>query len=747
MDRIIPYSVALCAAKKPASTMGNFANHMLYIDFETFMSSTCTLKKLTLRDYLSQTHCLGFSYALDDGEINYVCGNPGVSTLADLQSICESDDWCVVAHNAAFDVRVMRHLLGLPQPRHVRCTLELACAALPNNAGGYSLANLARTLGLGDKLDINLSHHTPEQLEKYCKRDTELCRKLYNLVAPVLCDEELEMAELANAARELWLEVDQEKVVEAFKSFDNLASVSAVQAYALLGDGGEKAFGLDGDTAPESIEELSQQIENGEVHIRSVKPHAVKQLLLENLGFDAQSISRKKINPEKLRANPTVAGIISSVERANKSLSHRRRVNTFVDRDLVDLEFGYARATTTLRFSSPQPGGKGINLHNMAKRDKVISKALRSIFRFPDGHCAVRADFANVEYRIMGKICGCEHTEKLFSVDPLADPYLGFGNKATGRTWEKKDPVRNGLFKPAVLGLSYMMSHYRFTEELLKAFADPECRMKSDDLRRVCADMRWDYKSLPAFAKSAVTRLKCPEEFATVAWFMREGFHEVHPEFGRTARWLLDAVARLNRAIDPELALEQEYEKPNAPPRNYLSLEWLADMYGSGTKSVGVRLFGWPQPTVVWRDIGMREALVFGKPGITLTAMHAKKGYRPLTLNIVIENCGQGGGRNGLVYGHLELAKKFPYQFSVHDELMLVVPKTPKDILAARSALCDLFAPGAVRDPFGWSVVIDPEEISVTQSMYEGLPSGVPSMKEFWIHMEANAPDVLSTLS
>lgn len=711
------------------------------------MSATCTLKKLTLRDYLSQTHCLGFSYALDDGEINYVSGAPEEGILLDLRAICEDPDWCVVAHNAAFDVRVMRHLLQLPQPQHVRCTLELACAALPNNAGGYSLANLAKTLALGDKLDINLASHTAEELERYCKRDTELCRKLYNLIAPQLCDEELQMAELANAARELWLEVDQEKVVAAFKAFDNLASVSAVQAYTLLGEGSEKAFGLDGDTAPESMEELSQQIEDGEVQIRSVKPHEVKKLLLENLGFDAQSISRKKINPEKLRANATVAGVITAVERTNKSLSHRRRVNTFVNRNIVDMEFGYARATTTLRFSSPQPGGKGINLHNMAKRDKVISRALRSIFRFPEGHCAVRADFANVEYRIMGKICGCEHTEKLFSADPLADPYLGFGNKATGRTWEKKDPIRNGLFKPAVLGLSYMMSHYRFTEELLKAFADPECKMKSDDLRRVCADMHWEYKSLPPFAKSAVTRLKCPEEFATVAWFMREGFHEVHPEFGRTARWLLDTVARLNRAIDPELALEQEYEKPNAPPRNYLSLEWLGDRYGAGTKSVGVRLFGWPQPTVIWRDIGMREALVFGKPGITLTAMHAKKGYRPLTLNIVIENCGQGGGRNGLVYGHLELAKKFSYQFSVHDELMLVVPKDPVSVLEARTALEGLFGPNSVREPFGWSVVIDPSEITVTQSLYEGLPGGVASMDEFWQRVSANDESALFSLS
>jgi len=712
-----------------------FSTHHLFIDFETFYTKKVQLSTMTLRAYAAATHVTGLSYAMDDGEVNFILGTPDEPTLADLRAIAESDDWCVVAQNAAFDVRIWRHVLGLPQPKHVRCTLEMSCAVLPNNAGGYSLANLAKTLNVGEKIDINLQDCSDADLEKYCKNDTELCRRIYNAVAPQLCDRELLMGEMCNKARELWLEIDRDKVSAAFNTFNSLSSSSVTEAYALLGEEAESAFGMEGDGS-----------------VRSVKPHKVKALLLENLGFDTQSISRKKINPEKLRANPAVAGVITAVERANKSLSHRRRVKTFLNKDIVDLEYGYARATTTLRFSSPQPGSKGINLHNLSKRDKVIAKAIRSIFKYPSGYCAVRADFSNVEYRIMGKICGCQHTETIFASNPLADPYLGFGNKATGRTWEKKDPVRNGLFKPAVLGLSYLMSHHRFTEELLKAFADPECRMKADDLRRVCADMRWEFKSLPNFAKSAATKLRCPEEFATVAWFMREGFHEVHPEFGRTARWLQEVVARLNRALDPEKALEQEYEKPNAPPRALLSVEWLADKFGNGTKSIGVRLFGWPQPTVIWRDIGMREALVFGKPAIAMTAMHAKKGYRPLTTNITIENVGQGGGRNGLVAAHTKLQPEFPYQFGVHDELQLIVPRNAKDVSYAHKRLVETVGVGNDLG-FGWSVVIDPSEISVTQSMYEVpveslLPSDAPqTSSEFWRRLSLGDESLLVNLS
>ena len=52
--------------------------------------------------------------------------------------------------------------------------------------------------------------------------------------------------------------------------------------------------------------------------------------------------------------------------------------------------------------------------------------------------------------------------------------------------------------------------------------------------------------------------------------------------------------------------------------------------------------------------------------------------------DIAIENIGQSGARNGAVYGHLELADKYPYQFGVHDELMLIVPREAGAVLGAR---------------------------------------------------------------
>jgi hypothetical protein len=300
----------------------------------------------------------------------------------------------------------------------------------------------------------------------------------------------------------------------------------------------------------------------------------------------------------------------------------------------------------------------------------------------------------------------------------MADPYLGFGNEATGVKWTKADPVRNGLFKPAVLGLQYLMSSHRFCEELLRNYADLEQGLKFDDLRRVCADMKWEFTKLPPFAKSIKTRLKCPEEFVCAAHYIRERFHEIHPEFGRTARWIMSLLGDVVRSLNPEKAIDRCYEQPNAPPRAQLDIRFAGTKYGAGTKNLEIYLCGWPQPTVVWRDLAMRECIQFGKLGVAITAMHATKGYRPITPNIAIEGPSQSAARIGVVKAHLALRHRYPYQYSVHDELMLITEQNPVAVRAAYDALVEVVGPNN-KLGFGWAVLVDPSEITVTKSLYE----------------------------
>ncbi len=676
----------------------------LYIDFETWFSQAVRLNRMTLRNYLARTHILGMAYAIDDGPVEYLEG-PALQEYATvLRDIALSDDWAVVAHNAAFDIRVWRFLLNLPQPRHVHCTLELACAAFPNQPGGYSLAMLATTLSLGrSKLTMPKDLNDVKAMAEYCAGDVELCRSLHNLVIPRLHKDEIAVAELANAAREMFFVIDPSAALEAATEFATIARASVLDAISILNkngdENGQDAFGYDG------------------TDVRSVKSGAMRELLLANLGFETKSISFKKMNPELLRKNQDAHDALKATERTNKALHYRRQVRTFQNVQELDVEMGYFRAHTG-RFSSPQPGCRGVNLHNLSKRDKTIAKAIRTIFTLPEDYCFVRADLSNVEYRIEGWLTGCDHTSRIFLSDPLTDPYLAFGYAATGIWFNKWDPIRQ-VFKAAVLGLGFGMGVERFMVELAKSLADKQFKVSLADLEAVCTAQHWTVPNI-AWVKGAQKKARVPDAIAAVAYHMRELFHKVHPEFLRTAKWLEQTVIALNRSLDPAMTLDTMYDLPSAPRRDRLEVLWAGDEYGPGTKSVRVRCGVWEAPTVTWRDLAMRPFTWNGATTMRLSCIQAgKKPPRPLTLSTVIENVSQSAARNALCRGQLKLQDMgYRYQMSVHDEILIRTPKNADAILKARSDILEVFGPGN-KLGWDWSVSLNPDEVTVSRSLYE----------------------------
>ncbi len=698
--------------------------HYLYSDFETWYSTKVRLKSMTLRQYLAATRVLGLAYCMGSGPIQYLTPDTLPDRLAEFKAIAESDDWTVVAHNAAFDIRVWRLLLDLPQPKHVHCTLELTCAAFPNQPGGYSLKALCETLNLGvSKLEMPKDLDDVAAMAIYCSGDVEACRRLHNLVVPRLHTDEIRVAELANAARSLFFEIDTSAALAASDEFNTIARESAKETVRIFeehgADDGASAFNFDGSS------------------VRSVKPHEMKRLLLENLGFDTQSISFKKINPEKLRGNTDATAALKASERTNKALFHRRNIAKFHSSAIsqVDVEMGFFRAHTG-RFSSPQPGCRGINLHNLSKRDKKVAKAIRSIFRLPETHCFVRADLANVEYRVEGWLTGSSHVLRTFANDLLNDPYLAFGEAATGIRFMRSDPIRQ-VFKAAVLALGYGMGLETFIagpQGLLMVLADPTSGVTLKDFEVVCKTQGW-VKPTCGWVQKAQNNTRAPDAVVAIAYHMRELFHRVHPEFMRTAKWLEMSIDWLSRSLDPTGTLERLYALESAPARERLELVWAGEEFGPGTKSVRVRCGLWGAPTVTWRDIGLRTFQYRGTTTLKMAAMQAgNKGYRPLTLAVMIENCAQSAARNALCRGTLQLKDMgYEHQLSVHDEILLVVEKKPETVLAAKQALLTVFGPGNQLG-WDWAVCVNPEEIACSASMHE-----VPQSPEWWNNLTAES--------
>lgn len=680
----------------------------LFIDFETPVTEKNSLRTMGLYEYLewvkSVGGILGVAWAVDDDPVSWCAGTPDRAWLDEVASFVTNPTHVVVAHNAAFDVRVLTQVLEVPWPERVRCSLELAYAAWPNQPGAlkrvdsderspnaYALKSLAVTLGLGmEKLDIDLMHYSDDELAKYCMRDVELCRAVYRRAVARLSDLELRVSELANQARELWFEVDHTRVAASMAEFEAAINESASEAMRLLDP---EAFGTDGG------------------RVRSVKPHVVRQQLLMKLGVELPTISYKKLNPARLAAVPELAATLKAVAETNKSLTHRRRVAAFAGASRVYCELGYARAHT-FRYSSPSVG-KGLNLHNCPKRNKRLAKAFRTLFAFPDGYVAVRADLSNVEYRGACYLTGNPHARQLFEANILADPYAAFWQAATGQRITKADPARQ-VAKAAVLGLSYLMGLQTWVSELLKALADPSTGLTVDDFQRIADEQGWQ---LDRYARSVMTKLNAPEALVRVAKGTHEAFHAVHPEFRRFAEWLELAVMMCSRAIDGAAAIEQAYQHPHAPRRDLVDLVWedTPDM----PRSVRVRVGGWPQPTVTWRDVGVRLVEGFGHTAVLSSRQAGSKGYRALTKNILIENVVQAWARNALVRGKVALDRYgYRYILSVHDEIIVVVPKRVEAVRRARDDIIEVYGPGNALG-YEWAAVINPAEVSCSRTLYE----------------------------
>ncbi len=692
----------------------------LYIDFETTMTKTVSLGKMTLRKYLASCNIICVGWAINDEVVQAArFATPEFDAFCAFANAKASDpDWCLVAHNASFDIRVLTQKLEFPWPKHIDCTLELAQAWTPCQPGGYSLSNLSKMWNLlYQKSEINFFSCSQEELLQYCSQDVRACRELHKEAMLRLHPKEIALQRLTQQQKEISFSLIPADVLAAVDGFAMVAQDEAVKAADLLGS--DDAFGDEGGI------------------VKSVKPHEVKRLLLDNLGFDVgKSISVKKIDVEKLRQSPAAAAVLRHAGEANRSLSHKRRVSAFINALRVDCELTYYAAHTG-RWSS-RNGGKGLNLHNLPKRNPVLAKLIRQLFRLDDDMCFVRADLSNVEYRVEGWLTDCEATKRQFTQNLFSDPYSIFWHLATGYMPDLATAIGKAcrqLAKNCVLGLGFLMGLMRWMNELMVAMSDPRNGLTLEMLSAVCEQNRWFPERITKYAKAAQTKLRAPWQVAVIAQETHRIFHEIHPEFSRLAHWLERATHELAQSAFPDRALDRLYALPIAPRREKLELSVDDSIQG---RSVRVRLGHWPTPTILWRDLATRDT-PFG-PHLTC-AMGGNKGWRALTKNILIENVTQSCARCALGEAMLQLEPEYPYQLSVHDEELLVVPRNKEEVEKAKRALCRVLGPGNSLG-YEWAITIKPSDVSISKTMYEDEQW----TKTIWQRLENNDLTVFAEL-
>jgi len=700
----------------------------LYIDFETFMDlkEGITLRKMALRRYLAVAPVIGFSVAIDDSPFQWIPKESAefLPMLAEIDEFGQTPGNICTAYNVPFDYRVLRFgclephgaPIGARWPLQIRDAMELAMAAWPNMPGGYSLRNVASWLLLPPKLRMSDVAKGTVTWEEYCNRDGELLREIYLRALRRVCPEEVEISEMANVVRGGAYQINAASVATALDAFTTHRNEGVAAACKLL-----TSYSRDG-------EDLGAEIFGGysEKEVRSVKAKALKEFLVGALGFDTTSTSLKKINPSHLATRPDVHALLKETSKTSKGLYYRNRAKGLVGVSEVDMELGYFRATNTGRYSAPSPG-KGINTHNLSKKDKTIAKPLRQMLALPDDLMFVRADAANVEYRVEGLLTGCSYVRDLFRANIQADPYGAFAKTAFGVTCKKGEPMRDVVAKAAVLGYGFAMGTHRAVEEMNKAVADPINAVSVSDIEHLCHGRGW-HPPKGAYMKGLVTRVGCHWSVAVAAERSRDAFHLIHPEFFAVADWLQRSVEMLAGAQNPEGMLNLLYSYGGAPDRNLVNLTIDRELE---FPTVRVTVLGHSMPTITWRHLSCSHKGVDG-----LGAVTANKGPRRVHRSLLIENITQSAARLMLVKAKLALKKRgWGTIHSVHDEILIICPRTREAGLKAKADLAEIMSPAG---PLGydWAFYAKPDDITCTRTLYEDEPES----RILWAKLSTNDP-------
>ena len=275
------------------------------------------------------------------------------------------------------------------------------------------------------------------------------------------------------------------------------------------------------------------------------------------------------------------------------------------------------------------------------------------------------------------------------------------------------------------------MSAFGYAQVLLRVCSDPLSKVTEEKLKQMVLDLKWPAPSDPA-KKLIIDKTGCSGVIAMAAWNIHRLFNEAHPEFGMTATWLVRCITEVatvgqgktddpnpfGRFIAAEKLLRRMAQAESAPDPKKIRLI-IDDDYNARTPSVRVHCGPWPS-TVCWREPLVRTNKLVNEGKPRLTILKANGMDKSFTKQLAIENVTQAAARNALCYGLLQLEERYNQRdiLHVHDEVLLIVDRNREAVLAAKQQLIDVFGPKA-NHPLDWSILIKPDEISVTRSLWE----------------------------
>jgi hypothetical protein len=406
---------------------------------------------------------LGMAYHfLDDAKTHWLGGSHVVEAWV------RSVDWAnvvVVAHNVKFDGSILAWRYGV-KPFAWVDTVALAKAVIGENVSGYSLKRLAEYLGLPAKGDIE-----KDALDEYCKNDVELCKGIYEKLAPQFPQGQFSAMDWTIRAF-----VEPKLVLDQVCLQKGVENEKARREEAIKKSGVDKAI-------------LSSNKQFAEYLTSKGIPVPTK--FSSRTGKQIPAFAR---TDEGLTAFATTAPDLYAARIASKSNLLETRGESLLavaKTGSFPFDVGFSGAVQTHRYSGGS--GAGGNPQNFTR-----NSFLRMAVCAPSGHSLVVGDFAAIELRLLAWLA--QEPRLMSKIINDEDIYADFASLKYGRKITKADKVERQFGKCSILGLGYNMGakKFRFTVKTQTGM-----EISEDDAWRTVDLYRTTYFNVPRLWEKA----------------------------------------------------------------------------------------------------------------------------------------------------------------------------------------------------------------------------------------------------
>jgi hypothetical protein len=477
-------------------------NRFLFLDFETYYDTEYSLKKMPTPNYI-----IGPKYetimvaAKELGQPGKIIDGPDFPNFLATYDPAKTT---TVTYNALFDNSILAWRYGFV-PHTMIDAMGMARALLGHKLNSFSLNNIARHLGLGEKTGALIKVQGLRRADimaaglwqefcAYAMQDNELAEGIFLKLYPEFPRSERRLMDMVlRCCIEPRFQCDA-KLLE-----DHLVDVRAEKELLIASCGADKSILMSNPKFRIALEELGVEIE------MKISP---------TTGKEAPAFARTDQFMEDLKEHfdPRVQALAAARLGLKSTLEETRSETLLSIASLpwATYEDGSPRLYSggnmpiPLRYGGAHThrlsGDWKMNMQNMptARGSKGKSK-LRHSLKVPPDHKVIVADLGQIEARLVAWICKC-----LSLLDQFAnkkDPYNILASAIFGRPVNRKlvgtlDEIMGFIGKTGILGLGYGAGKDKFDTMVVQSARKMEIDI-SAIYNRVIGDKAVDaYRSM-----------------------------------------------------------------------------------------------------------------------------------------------------------------------------------------------------------------------------------------------------------